>query len=215
MPLSDAQIERYSRQIIVPRVGGVAQERVLRSRLLLAGAHDDIAEPLAYMVGAGVGEVRLMTPDGAGNAERLCREMRDLNPESAVLPSWTPGNAADLALALAGSEAVLEAVRAQPAFTGPSIVARMDSPGKIAVLPAPPPCIRCAPADMLAPLGARSELAGFIAMLATAEAFKILAGYEPRSGTSIIELRGYQTAIRPVSAPNRAPRCACSTRSKG
>ena len=35
--LADEQIERYSRQIILPQVGGKGQEKLLRARVLLNG----------------------------------------------------------------------------------------------------------------------------------------------------------------------------------
>ena len=57
MSLTDAQIDRYSRQIIVPRIGGRGQERLLAARMLLVGDARDIEAPLAYLVGAGVGTI--------------------------------------------------------------------------------------------------------------------------------------------------------------
>ena len=59
MPLTDAQIDRYSRQIIVPHVGGRGQERLLAARMIIAGDARDIEAPLAYLVGAGVGSICL------------------------------------------------------------------------------------------------------------------------------------------------------------
>ena len=35
--LSEAQIERYSRQIILPQLGGKGQETLLRARVLVSG----------------------------------------------------------------------------------------------------------------------------------------------------------------------------------
>ena len=55
--LSDAQIERYSRQIILPQVGGKGQEKILRSRVLV---HTDgllEAAALLYLAAAGVGTI--------------------------------------------------------------------------------------------------------------------------------------------------------------
>ena len=57
MTLTDAQIDRYSRQIIVPRIGGRGQERILAARMLLVGDARDIEAPRAYLAGAGVGTI--------------------------------------------------------------------------------------------------------------------------------------------------------------
>ena len=46
MALSNEQIERYSRQIIVPGVGSTGQERLLAARLVIAGELAD--ETLPY-----------------------------------------------------------------------------------------------------------------------------------------------------------------------
>lgn len=210
MPLKDSQIERYSRQIIVPRFGGGAQERLLSFRLLLAGEAADVAEPLAYMVGAGVGTIHLMIPDGGAEAQRLCAEMRGLNPDSTVLPSFSSADRIDLAVALIGSRRVLEQVRASAAFEGACVAARLDPPEKVAILPAPPPCIRCADADILAEFGENSVsgIGAFVAMLATAEALKIAAHYEPMSGAARIQFHGYTTTSVPLAAA--VPGCACA-----
>jgi hypothetical protein len=49
---------------------------------------------------------------------------------------------------------------------------------------------------MLAAVGARAGAADFIAMLATAEAFKLLAVYGENPSRSIIEFDGYETRLR-------------------
>ena len=60
MSLGAAQIDRYSRQIILPEVGGRGQERLLGARVLLAG-HDDAAVATATLLGrAGVGTLHLV-----------------------------------------------------------------------------------------------------------------------------------------------------------
>jgi molybdopterin/thiamine biosynthesis adenylyltransferase len=38
MDFTDAQLQRYARHIILPEVGGIGQERLLKSRVLVVGA---------------------------------------------------------------------------------------------------------------------------------------------------------------------------------
>jgi hypothetical protein len=55
--LTDAQVERYSRQIILPEVGARGQERLQKSRIALAG-DGEAAMTAAVLLGrAGVGEL--------------------------------------------------------------------------------------------------------------------------------------------------------------
>ncbi len=55
MSLNDIQIERYSRQILLPEVGGKGQEKLLASKVLIIGA-GGLGSPVAsYLAGAGVG----------------------------------------------------------------------------------------------------------------------------------------------------------------
>src|SRR5579863_4127596 len=82
MPLSDRQIERYSRQIIVPGISGLTQERLLAASLTICGDLRDIEAPLAYLAGAGLGNISLATPDG-DEIDPLLSRMRDLNPDVA------------------------------------------------------------------------------------------------------------------------------------
>jgi hypothetical protein len=213
MALSDAQIERYSRQIIVPRVGGRAQERMLASRLLLIGELDDVIEPLAYLVGAGTGrtQLKLASIPQPGELQRLIARMHELNPEAMAESASDLRPAFDLAFAIVGSEAALKAARQTwaEALPGPSVFARLDTPPRIATLVSPPPCPRCADDALLAPLGTRSENAFAVALAATVEAFKILAGCEPAPAPSIIEFHGLQTQSRPASPGALSYRCGC------
>ena len=44
---TDEQIERYSRHIILPEVGGAGQQKMLKARVLLLGA-GGLGSPAAY-----------------------------------------------------------------------------------------------------------------------------------------------------------------------
>ena len=198
MTLTDPQIERYSRQIIVPRFGGRGQERLLAARMLLAGDARDIEAPLAYLVGAGVGAIGVKVAGGQGGFAGQIAAARELNAGVSVTVADESKGRVDLALLIVGSEGALKVsdeivsnreVRAW-------VVARLDAPGKIAVIPGGSPSPPTVDASMHAPVGSRSEAADFIAMLATAEAFKLLAGYAENPSPAIIEFDGYQTSLR-------------------
>jgi len=192
--LTDAQIERYSRQIIVPRLGGRGQERLLAARLLLVGDAPDIEAPLAYLVGAGVGTINVRLAGGHRGFAKNIAGAHKLNSDVSVAIADGPPAPADLALLVLGTEAArklvddLDDVRAL-------VIARLDAPGKIAIIPETQGS-RVIDASMLAAVGTRAEAADFIAMLATAEAFKLLAGYDENPSRAIIEFDGYETKVR-------------------
>jgi len=54
MPLSDDDIDRYSRQILVPEIGGRGQERLLRSSVLCVGDTDELRTAAQYLAASGV-----------------------------------------------------------------------------------------------------------------------------------------------------------------
>ncbi len=57
MQLSEDQIYRYSRNILLPEIGGIGQERLLRSRVFCIGA-GGLGSPIAlYLAAAGVGTI--------------------------------------------------------------------------------------------------------------------------------------------------------------
>jgi adenylyltransferase/sulfurtransferase len=55
--LSDDQIDRYSRQIILPEIGVRGQQRLLASRVVFVGLTAAASTALAYLAAAGVGEI--------------------------------------------------------------------------------------------------------------------------------------------------------------
>jgi hypothetical protein len=189
MSLTDAQIDRYSRQIIVPHIGGRGQERLLAARVMLAGDMRDIEAPLAYLIGAGVGSIVLKLP--AGQTEFT--ETSGRNPDVFVTVADELQDRVDLALAIVGSAAqkkIADEVannRDVPAL----VIARLDAPGKIFLIPD-----TRGPRIDDATFGTRSEAADFIAMLATTEAFKLIAGFTENPSPTTIEFDGYQTRVR-------------------
>lgn len=61
--LSEEEIERYSRQIILSEMGGVGQERLLNSSVLVVGAGGLGSPVLLYLAAAGVGRIGIVDSD--------------------------------------------------------------------------------------------------------------------------------------------------------
>jgi adenylyltransferase/sulfurtransferase len=82
MVLNDQQIERYSRQIILPNVGGRGQEKLLSAKVLIIGA-GGLGSPAAlYLASAGVGRIGIVDSDKVelNNLQRqILHSMRDVS----------------------------------------------------------------------------------------------------------------------------------------
>jgi hypothetical protein len=220
MVLTDTQIERYSRQIIVPGVGGHAQERLLASRVAIVAAPADASGAVAYLAGAGVGHI-VMHPVGDGAPCRaLVERIGDLNPDVSVeIASDEMPEQCDFMLALIGDAPAAEAAArvAREYRRGAAIIARLDMPPRIALFAAPPPpCPLCGEVDLLSPLRERADNAGAIAMVAVTEAFRLLAGLAgQRPEATLIEFDGYAIRSRAlhrrrVNGGGGEARCACA-----
>jgi molybdopterin/thiamine biosynthesis adenylyltransferase len=61
--LTDQQIERYSRHVILEQVGGVGQEKLLSSKVLIIGAGGLGAPAGLYLAAAGVGTIGIVDGD--------------------------------------------------------------------------------------------------------------------------------------------------------
>ncbi len=76
--LTDAQIERYSRQIILPELGGRGQAKLLSASVTLVGDGHLAAAAALYLVAAGIGRVAV----GGAHVDLVA----DLNPDCRVVP---------------------------------------------------------------------------------------------------------------------------------
>lgn len=63
MEFTDTQLERYSRHIILPEVGGVGQEKLLNSKVFVLGAGGLGSPSLYYLAAAGVGTIGIADGD--------------------------------------------------------------------------------------------------------------------------------------------------------
>lgn len=104
LDLTEAEIQRYSRHILLPEVGGVGQIRLRQASVLVIGA-GGLGSPVAcYLAAAGVGRIGLVDDDrvelsnlqrqilhttervGVLKVESAARALTALNPEVVVEP---------------------------------------------------------------------------------------------------------------------------------
>jgi len=109
--LTEEQIERYSRHIILEQVGGVGQEKLLSSKVLIVGA-GGLGSPAAlYLAAAGVGTIGIIDADkvdltnlqrqiihhtsdlGVEKVKSAENKMRAINPEVTVKTYHQPAKA--------------------------------------------------------------------------------------------------------------------------
>ncbi len=102
--MTEEQIRRYSRHLILPEVGGVGQRKLLNSRVLLIGA-GGLGSPVAlYLAAAGIGTLGIVDFDvvdlsnlqrqilhhghdvGRPKVESAVDTIGDLNPDVKVIP---------------------------------------------------------------------------------------------------------------------------------
>lgn len=102
MSLSDEQLERYARHIVLKEIGGEGQKQLLASTVAIVGA-GGIGSPLIqYLAAAGVGTLRIVDDDdveltnlqrqtlyrtqsiGTPKVEEAERAVEELNPEVTV-----------------------------------------------------------------------------------------------------------------------------------
>ncbi|NQU17084.1 MAG: molybdopterin-synthase adenylyltransferase MoeB [Candidatus Saganbacteria bacterium] len=87
MGLSEEQIERYSRHIILKQVGGKGQEKLLAGKVLIIGAGGLGAPAAMYLAAAGVGTIGIVDFDKVDltNLQRqIIHFTKDINQEKVL-----------------------------------------------------------------------------------------------------------------------------------
>ncbi len=124
--LSDEELERYARHIVLPQLGGVGQRRLKAARVAMVGAGGIGSAAIPALAGAGVGKLTIIDDDvvdrsnlqrqtifrddqiGKGKAAMAADYVRALNPDveaEAVEARLDAGNAEAL---LVGHDLILD-----------------------------------------------------------------------------------------------------------
>lgn len=127
--LSDDQLDRYARHIVLKEIGGAGQARLLDARVTVIGAGGIGSPAILYLAAAGIGRLRVIDDDhvsldnlqrqvlfgtddvGAPKVDVAGTQVARLNPDvtfEGVAERLTPGNVAaligDVDLVLDGSD---------------------------------------------------------------------------------------------------------------
>jgi len=143
--LSDTQIDRYSRQILLPEVGARGQARLLEARVAVTGTGPAAALAVTLLGRAGLG-----TLDVA--AELVATA--DVAPDCRLRPGAGDGPAADVVLDLANQAAETTSLGRRAQVAGrPFVVGQQWGGHATVALLVGRPCIVCLPPTVLAPAG--------------------------------------------------------------
>ena len=125
-PLSDDELDRYSRQLVLPEWSGAAQETLKAATAMIVGAGALGSPAAAYLAAAGVGRIGLVdsdpvelsnlarqplhwTPDlGRNKAESAAAKLGALNPACLVEPYPVRLEADNAEAIVAGADVVLD-----------------------------------------------------------------------------------------------------------
>src|SRR6201991_2834123 len=96
MRLSDDEVQRYARHIVLREVGGAGQARLLKARVLVIGAGGLGSPLILYLAAAGVGTIGIVDFDRVS----LSNLQRQIAHRTADIGRLKTESAADAALAI-------------------------------------------------------------------------------------------------------------------
>jgi adenylyltransferase/sulfurtransferase len=126
LPLTDDQLERYARHIVLKEIGGAGQARLLSADVAIIGAGGIGSPAILYLAAAGVGTIRVIDDDmvalsnlqrqvlfgtdaiGASKAESAMTAVARLNPDVKLIPINARIDADNAALMLRDADVVLD-----------------------------------------------------------------------------------------------------------
>lgn len=126
MTLTDTQLERYARHIILREIGGTGQAKLLQGHVAIIGAGGIGSPAIQYLAAAGVGQLTVIdddevalsnlqrqvlftTPDiGRPKAQAAKEAVARLTPDVAIIPVIQRITAQNAETLLAGAHAILD-----------------------------------------------------------------------------------------------------------
>ena len=75
MNLTDAELERYARHIVLPQVGGFGQRRLKETRVVVVGAGGIGSAVIPSLAGAGIGQLTIIDDDVVELANLHCQPL--------------------------------------------------------------------------------------------------------------------------------------------
>jgi adenylyltransferase/sulfurtransferase len=222
--LSEAEIARYARQLLLPGMGEEGQERLRGARVRVTGGGLATVPALYYLAAAGVGTLWVDDPevvapgDGAGWAFGPAELGRPRGAASAAFAAaangrgtvdvFRPGARPPAMLVCGASTDVSRAIADDARLLQlPHVVADVDGQGgAVSVIPVGAPCYACAVRPGLG-AAATPEGAATVGALAALELVLLLAGATQEPAARRVEIfRG--TPLTRATA--RQPGCACN-----
>ena len=126
MTLSDDQLDRYARHIILKEIGGAGQQRLLSSHVALIGAGGIGSPAIQYLAAAGIGRLTVIDDDqvalsnlqrqtlyttrdvGATKVVMVANAVQRLNPDVRVSPRQLRFDADNALGLLAGADVLID-----------------------------------------------------------------------------------------------------------
>lgn len=201
MTLTEEQIRRYSRHIILPEVGGRGQKRIMEASVLLAGLGGAGSAAALYLAAAGVGRIVLWDPApvteadltsaiahtrdrlGQSRAASAAEPLRAINPEVEVIVEESEERAAarlnaDWVVLL--STEPWQPLHDQALKQGARVVAcgAHGTGGAVTLFQPGGPCLACLDANYLHTAGLYGEEAGEAPLAAAAGVIGLMAAAE-------------------------------------
>lgn len=124
--LTDAELDRYARQIILPAFGGAGQAKLKAAHVAVIGAGGIGCPAITYLAAAGIGRLTIIDDDvvelsnlqrqplftdtdiGAGKAEVATAVARRINPHVEAVAAARRIDDANAATVLAGADLILD-----------------------------------------------------------------------------------------------------------